>query len=152
MSKVVVIGSGNEEYAIPLENVVSIEKLEGITPVPHLPDYVTGMIEIRQQVIPVLDLEFIFYRRFIQADENTKLIVVKLNQFTAGILVKEAKEIIEIDQEQIKGIGLIAGPATEYILGVASFNGNLVTIINPEILIGRLEGINVLLDELQSHC
>jgi purine-binding chemotaxis protein CheW len=152
MSKVVVIGSGNEEYAIPLQYVVSIEKLEGITPVPQMPDFVTGMNEIRQQVIPVIDLEFIFYHRFIEADENTRLVIVQLEQFTVGILVKEAKEIIEILPEQIKKVGLIAGPATAYITGVASLNGSLVTIINPEVLIGNLEGIHVLLDELKSHC
>ncbi|WML53972.1 chemotaxis protein CheW [Neobacillus sp. PS3-12] len=152
MNKVVVIGTGKEEYAIPLQYVVSIEKLEGITPIPQMPDYVTGMIEIRQQVIPILDLEFIFYDRFIQLDENSRLVIVQLEQFMVGILVNEAKEIIEISPEKIKQIGLIKSPATAYLTGVASLNGFLVTIINPEVLIGSLEGINVLLDELKSHC
>jgi purine-binding chemotaxis protein CheW len=38
MNKVVVIGAGKEEYAIPHQYVVSIEKLEGITPIPQMPD------------------------------------------------------------------------------------------------------------------
>jgi purine-binding chemotaxis protein CheW len=152
MNKVVVIGTGKEEYAIPLQYVVSIEKLEGITPIPQMPDYVTGMIEIRQQVIPIIDLEYIFYHRFNQLDENSRLVIVQLEQFMVGILVNEAKEIIEISSEKIKQIGLINSRATAYLIGVTSLNGFLVTIINPEVLIGSLEGINVLIDELKSHC
>jgi purine-binding chemotaxis protein CheW len=150
MSKVVLIGTGNEEYAIPLQDVVSIEKAEGITPVPQMPDYVTGMVETRQQVIPIFDLEYIFYRRFTRTDENTRLVIVQLEHFIVGILVNEAKEIMEIPPEKIKTIEFISSPATAYILGIASFNGSLITIINPEILIGSL-GVHALLDEMLSH-
>jgi purine-binding chemotaxis protein CheW len=151
MNKVVIVGTGKEEYAIPLQYVVSIEKLEGITPIPQVPEYVTGMIEIRQQVIPIVDLEYIFYHRFIQMDENTRLVIIQLEEFMAGILVNEAKEIIEISPEKVKQIGFIKSPATAYLTGVASLNGSLATIINPEVLIGNLEGIDELLDELKSH-
>lgn len=152
MSKVVLIGTGNEVYAIPLQNVVSIEKLERITPIPQMPEYVTGMIEIRQQIIPVIDLQYIFYHRFIQSDENTRLVVVQLENLIVGILVNEAKEIIEIPAEKIKKVEFISSPATAYMLGAASINGSLVTLINPEVLINSLVGINVLLDELKSRC
>jgi purine-binding chemotaxis protein CheW len=151
MNKVVVVGTGKEEYAIPLQYVVSIEKLEGITPIPQMPDYVTGMIEIRQQIIPIVDLEYIFYHRFFQMDENTRIVIVQLEEFMAGILVNEAKEIIEISPEMVKQIGLIKNPATAYMTGVASLNGSLLTIINPEVLIGKLEGIDELLEEIRSH-
>ncbi|MCQ6278007.1 chemotaxis protein CheW [Bacillus sp. EB600] len=151
MSKVVVVRTGNEEYAIPLQSVVSIEKIEGITPIPKMPDYVTGMIEKRQNVIPVIDLEYIFYHRFIKPDEHTRLVVVKSGEHIIGILVNEAKEIIEIPSESVKQIGLLASPATAYILGVVSLNDCLVTIINSEVLIGSLEGINVLLAEMESR-
>lgn len=117
-----------------------------------MPDYVTGMLEIRQQVIPVIDLEYIFYHRFIQLDEDTRIVTVQLEQFMVGILVNEAKEIMEISSEKIKQIGFINNPATAYLIGVANLNGSLVTVINPEVLIGSLEGINVLLDEWKSHC
>jgi purine-binding chemotaxis protein CheW len=151
MSKVVIVRTGNEEYAIPLQAVVSIEKIEGITPIPQAPDYVTGMIEKRQQVIPVVDLAYIFYLHFMKLDESTRLVVVQSGEHPIGILVNEAKEIIEIPSEKIKQIGFITSPATAYILGVASLNGSLVTIINTEVLIGSLEGINGLLAELESH-
>lgn len=151
MGKVVVVRTRNEEYAVPLQYVVSIEKVEGITPIPQMPDYVTGMIEIRQQVIPVIDLQYVFYRKFIPMDEETRLVIVQLEEFTVGILVNEAKEIIEVPNGKIKKIGFIASPATAYILGVISLNGTLVTVINPEVLIDSLEGIDRLIDELQSR-
>lgn len=150
MSKVIVFRTGKEEYAVPLQYVVSIEKIEGLSPIPQMPIYVKGMIEIREQLIPIIDLEYIFYHRILSTDENTRLVIVQIEEITLGILVNEAKEIIEISPEQIKQIGLISGPATDYISGVASLDGRLVTIINPKILIGSLEGINELEDYLHS--
>lgn len=149
MSKVIVFRSGKEEYAIPLQSVMSIEKVAGISPIPEMPGYVAGMIEIREQIIPVIDLEYIFYHHIVSRNENTRLIIIQVGKHSLGILVNEAKEIIEISPDQVKQIGLLAN-SVAYISGVASMKGRLVIIINPEVLIGSLEGINELEDYLES--
>ncbi len=56
MSKVVVFHAGKEEYALSIEHVISIEKLEKINPIPHLPSFVLGLVKVREELIPVLDL------------------------------------------------------------------------------------------------
>lgn len=150
MSQLVILRIGKEEYAIPLQIVVSIEKVDGISPIPQMPDYVTGMIEIREQLIPIIDLEHIFYHRLLNMDEHTRLVIVQVDKLYLGILVNEAKEIIEILPNQIKQIGLLNSSATAYISGVASLNGRLVTIIDPKILISSIDGINKLEDYLRN--
>ncbi|MFK4997707.1 chemotaxis protein CheW [Bacillus sp. N9] len=47
--KVVVFHAGKEEYAIPIPYVISIEKIEAMNPIPHLPAYVVGMTKARER-------------------------------------------------------------------------------------------------------
>jgi purine-binding chemotaxis protein CheW len=151
MSKVVVFRTGNEEYAIPLQFVVSIEKLDTPTPIPHMSDFIKGIVEIREELIPIIDLEYIFFQRYLNTDENARLIVIQSAQLSLGLLVNEAKEIIEIPEEKIKQVGLISFADTAYISGVVSLEGRLITIINPEILVESLDGMKDLQEYMESH-
>lgn len=151
MGKVVVFRTGDAEYAVPLQFVMSIEKMETETKIPHMPNYVKGIIEIRDELIPVIDLEYIFYQQSLETDENARLIVIQLEKLSFGLLVNDAKEIIEVDEGKIKQVGLISFAETAYILGVASLDHRLVTIINPEILIGSLDRIKDLQEYMESH-
>ena len=51
----VIIQTGSEEYALPVESVISIEKLGFVTPIPHLPDYMLGLMKSRGELVPILD-------------------------------------------------------------------------------------------------
>jgi purine-binding chemotaxis protein CheW len=151
MSKVVVFRTGNEEYAIPLQFVVSIEKLDTPTPIPHMSDFIKGIVEIREELIPIIDLEYIFFQRNLHTDENARLVVIQSSKLSLGLLVNEAKEIIEIPEEKIKQVGLISFADTAYISGVVSLEGRLITIINPEILVESLDGMKDLQEYMESH-
>lgn len=151
MCKVVVFRTGNEEYGIPLEFVVSIEKMGTSTPIPQMSDYIKGIIKVREELIPIIDLEYIFYQRYLKTDENARLIVIQSEKLLLGLLVNEAKEIIEIPDDKIKQVGLISFANTAYISGVASLDNQLITIINPETLVGSLDGIADLQDYMKSH-
>jgi purine-binding chemotaxis protein CheW len=151
MCKVVVFRTGNEEYGIPLEFVVSIEKMGTSTPIPQMSDYIKGIIKVREELIPIIDLEYIFYQRCLKTDENARLIVIQSEKLLLGLLVNEAKEIIEIPDDKIKQVGLISFANTAYISGVASLDNQLITIINPETLVGSLDGIADLQDYMKSH-
>jgi purine-binding chemotaxis protein CheW len=140
-NQVVVFKVGNEEYAIPIQYVLSIEKFESVNPIPHLPEYVKGIVKVREELIPILDLERILYNRFMIRHEAVRVIVVRTDEMSVGVLVNEAKEIIDIPPDQIKQIGLVAYHKTSYFTGVANLASRLVTIIDPSILIPSLEGI-----------
>lgn len=150
-SKMVVFEAGNEEYAFPILFVISIEKLEGLTAIPHMPDFVTGMAEVRGELIPVIDLERVLYNREITVDEKTKMIVLKTNELSIGVLVKDAKEILEMSADSIKQPGLVAYDKTKFIKGVANINQRMIMVIDPETLIGSLEGIKEIKSYMQKQ-
>ena len=63
IEKAVVFLCGTEQYAVPVEQVVSIEKLEHVTPIPHLPNYLLGFTRIRGELTPIIDFQTILYSR-----------------------------------------------------------------------------------------
>jgi purine-binding chemotaxis protein CheW len=149
-TKVVVFQVGTEEYGIPIEHVISIEKVEGITPIPHLPVYVKGIVKVRGELLPVLDFEEILYHRTIQYNDQTRMIVVKTDELTIGVLVNDAKEIIDIEKENLKQLGL-AFNKTSYFSSIANLDSRLITMIDPSKLVQSLEGINEIQQYMKSH-
>ncbi|KOP83359.1 chemotaxis protein CheW [Bacillus sp. FJAT-21945] len=141
MNKVVVFQVGNEEYAIPIHFVMSIEKVEGITPIPHLPAYVNGITRVRDELIPVVDFERILYNRSFKANKSTKMIVLQTEMLSIGVIVSDAKEIIDIPSDKLKQLGLLAYQKTTYFTGVANLDSRVITMIDPSILVQSLDGI-----------
>lgn len=149
--KVVVFTVGKEEYAITVDHIISIEKIEGFTRIPHLPDYVRGIVKVREELIPILDLEKVLYDRFVTKENSTRMIVIRTADMSLGILVNEAKEILDILPEQVKQLGLVAYKNTSYLTGVANLESRLITFIDPTQLVRSLEGIREIQEYMQSQ-
>lgn len=151
ISKVVVFRAGDEEYGLPIEHVISIEKLEGINVIPNMPLYMKGVVKVRGELIPVLDTNRIFYHQDTNLDDQTKLIVVHSEELCVALIVKEAKEILDIQENQLKSISVGAFQATKYFVAVASLDERLIAIINPNLFVSSLEGIAIVKEEIISH-
>lgn len=145
--KVVVFRCGNEDYAIPVNHVVSIEKLEKVSPIPHLPNYFLGLMKIRGELVPIVDFEQILYNRSALGDEQIRIIVVQTEDMFIGLLVLEAKEILDIKREDLKQIGLVNYAQTQYFSSVANLENRMITLIDPTILVRTVDGIK----EIQTH-
>lgn len=150
-NKVVVFQVGNEEYAIPISFVISIEKVEGITPIPHLPNYVNGIFKVRGDLSPVIDFERVLYNQPTFINESTKIIVLQTSELSIGVIVKDAKEIIDIPSEKIKQLGLIAYKKTTYFTGVANLDSRIITLIDPSEMVQSLDGVKQIQDFMTSQ-
>jgi purine-binding chemotaxis protein CheW len=149
-NKAVIFHSGKEEYSIPVGHVISIEKPEGITSIPQLPDYVLGITKVRGELVPVIDFANILYGTK-ESTEDKKLIVLKTEILSLGIIVHEAKEILDIPDGAINQMGLMAYSRTKYFSGVISLEDRLITMIDPEVLVESLDGIREIQDYMKTH-
>ncbi|HWJ78434.1 MAG TPA: chemotaxis protein CheW, partial [Niallia sp.] len=113
-TKVVIFKVENGEYSIDVNYVISIEKEENITPVPQLPSFVKGITKVREELIPVIDLKNVLYNRVTEKNEQNKLIVLRTDDISFGIIVNDAKEILDIQADQFKDVGISAYQKTEY--------------------------------------
>lgn len=145
--KVVVFQCGNEDYAVSIEHVVSIEKLEHVNPIPHLPNYLIGLMKIRGELVPIIDFEQILYNRSGVDQELARVVTMHTKEMTVGLLVKEAKEILDIEKENLKKIGLVNYTKTRYFTAVANLENRMITIVDASILVSSLDGF----DEIQSY-
>ncbi|MBA2873357.1 chemotaxis protein CheW [Thermaerobacillus caldiproteolyticus] len=151
VSKVVVFQVDNEQYAVPVENVISIEKMSSPTVIPQMPDYMVGVVRIRGELVPVLDTMKILYRRPYVETEKTRLIVVVTEDISVALIVDDAKEIIDISPESIKQVNMLAYRQTSYFIGVASLPERLITLIDPNQLFESLEGAKTIKEHMQNH-
>lgn len=140
--KAVIIQCGQEEYALPVETVVSIEKLERVNPIPHLPEYMLGLMKIRGELVPILDFQQILYGNTAKDDPNARIVVVQTENLFIGLLVLDAKEILDMPESNLTSSGLMAYSRTPYFKTVANLEDRMITVVDAEILSRTLSGMD----------
>ena len=142
MTKAVVFTAGGEEFAFPIEAVQSIEKPSALSAIAGAPEYVKGMAEIRGTLLPLIDAKAILYPGKSPADSKTeKWILIEGGQRRAGIVVEDAKEIIELNGAKIQQIGSLGIGSSLFFEGVASCGDRLITIVDAGKMLASLEGM-----------
>lgn len=124
---------GPEEYGLEILKVREIIGYMEITAVPQTPHYVKGVINLRGQVIPVIDLRTKFGMDTTDVTEETCIIVVEINQvsrvFNTGIIVDHVQEVLDIADENIEDAPQFGSSVdSNFILGMGKI-GNSVKIL-----------------------
>ena len=145
--KSVVFACGKEEYAVPVNQVVSFEKLERITPIPHLPPYLLGFTRIRGELVPVIDFQRILYNKPSEGD-LVRIIVLNTDLVNFGLVVGDAREIIDFDPSVLMQMGLINYSKTKYFTAVANLENRMITCVDPSVLVSSLDGIREIVAHL----
>jgi purine-binding chemotaxis protein CheW len=120
--------------------VQQIEMLEHVTHVPNAPEFVEGVVYIRGQVIPVINLRTRFKMDKIPYDLAARLLVVNLAGRIIGLAVDSAREFIQMEMEELLAPpeGLV-GPGTEYLQGVFSLEDRLILLIDLHAMLNTRE-------------
>lgn len=135
----------NEEYGLEILKVREIIGYMDITAVPQLPGYVKGVINLRGQVIPVIDLRTKFGMSAADVTEETCIIVVETSQagrkFNTGIVVDRVCEVLDIDGENIEETPQFgADVQTDFILGIGKIGESVKILLDIDKV---LESVNV---------
>lgn len=135
--KFLVFKLGNEEYAIDIQKITTIiEKDMNIARVPKTPVYLKGIINLRGEIIPVMNMRRKFNLTEEDDTEETRIIIVKLNDIAVGLIVDSVAEVVELDDDSIENITNIAGALSfDYIMGVGKIDGRIITLLHLEKLI-----------------
>lgn len=128
---------GREEYGISILQVQEIKKLTDITRVPHTPDYIKGVMNLRGSVLPVFDLK----KRLNLAEQpytdDTRIIIVKVDEISVGMIVDTVSEVMPIARDHIEiPQSSVGGVAQQYLSGVGKLENRLVSLLDLEAIIG----------------
>lgn len=136
--KVIVFNLNNEEYALPVEHVGAIERLQPITRVPGTSKYVKGVINLRGVIIPIIDLRLRFDLEETELTDETRIIIVKLENKEVGIIVDAANDVIDIPQDIIEEPPEVIGSVdVDYVEGVAKIGERLLVLLNLELVLAQ---------------
>jgi|GEM_PF-335380 len=98
---VIIFQIGKQNFAFSLDNVKEIIKVPSITPVPLAKSHVAGLINLRGEVIPVLNLREKYKIESYIKSEDARIIIIEKNGFKLGVLVDKVLNISSIDQAQM---------------------------------------------------
>lgn len=127
----------DEEYGLEILKVREIIGIMDVTAVPRTPEYVEGVINLRGQVIPVIDLRVKFDMPRAERTEETCIVVVDIAQggqkISTGLIVDRVSEVLDIDASQIEETPQMGTSARmEFILGMAKVNGDVKILLDIE--------------------
>ncbi|MGE5615193.1 MAG: chemotaxis protein CheW [Bacillota bacterium] len=127
----------NEEYGIDIHSITTIiEKDMDIARVPKLPAFIKGIINLRGEIIPVISLRIRFGLSPDVFNQDTRIIIVKFNDISVGLIVDSVSEVVELGDEAIESMTNIAGGLSkDFVTGVGKANGRMVTLLNVEKLV-----------------
>jgi purine-binding chemotaxis protein CheW len=130
-----------EEYGLDIRQITTIiEKDMNIARVPKTPDFMKGVINLRGEIIPVISLR----KKFKLFDEGftdeTRIVIVRVDEISIGLIVDSVAEVLELDDESIENITDISGELSfDYITGVGKVHGRIITLLNLDKLISLEE-------------
>lgn len=131
--KIIVFQLKEKEYAIPVEQVRSIEKIQHITRVPGTASYIKGVINLRGVVTPIVDLRNRFGLDDDDYNDNTRIIIAVLDELEVGLIVDAANDVIDIPKDLIEPPPeMVSGKEAEYIKGVAKIGKRLLILLELE--------------------
>jgi purine-binding chemotaxis protein CheW len=138
---------GKEEYGIEILKVREIIGYMTITAVPQMPDYVKGVVNLRGQVIPVVDLRSRFGMEDKEITDQTCIIMVDIHQsdrsFFAGLVVDRVQEVLNIEGNNIDDAPQFGTDVnTDFLLGIGKAGSAIKLLLDIDRV---LEGMGTLM-------
>ena len=131
---------GTEEYSLDILSVQEIIRHMHLTKVPRTPDFVEGVINLRGRVIPVLDLRKRFGMSSEDRTNETRIIVVDVDDKTVGLKVDAVSEVLRLPAASVEPPpSIIMGVESEYIKGVGKLDGRLIILLDVAKILTRCE-------------
>lgn len=126
--KIVAFKIGEEEYGVDITCVQSIERIQPITRVPNAPTYVKGVINLRGNVTPIIDLRSKLGLEQADYTANTRVIITKYEEIELGLIVDQTSDVINVQSDAIE-VPSSSGFDSEYFGGVAKIEGRLIILL-----------------------
>ncbi len=141
--QLVIFNMGDEEYGVDIQDVCEIIKLTEITKVPKAPTFIEGVINLRGQITPIMDLR---KRLGLPVTETTgdndgmRVIISEFGGSTAGMIVDSVTEVLRLPEKQIDSASSISTVSEgEVIKGVGKIDDRLLILLDFNTLLSQNE-------------
>jgi len=139
--QMVVFKLAGEQYGVRITQVQEINRLSKITKVPRAPKFVEGVVNLRGEVIPLIDLRKRFEIEEKEYNEFTRIIVSDINNKKIGIIVDEVLEVLRVPKKSLEEApDIIQGnQAARFMEGLANLDNRMIMLLNLENILVEKE-------------
>ena len=142
MEKFAVFKISDEVFGITISRVVEIIKVQKVFTIPGLPGFLSGVMNVRGAVIPLIDLRKRFGTE--PSGKKERIILVRYDQEKVGFLVDEIREILSLSPEEMtRPPSLFRGFKMEYITGLGRKGDSIIILLNIDNLLTSEEKIMI---------
>lgn len=121
----------DETYGINVLQVREVLRVSEIAPVPGAPDNVRGVINLRGNVVTVVDARRSFRMAARPADDATRIVVVEIDEHVVGLFVDAVAEVLELTQSMVESAPNVGNEeSSKYIDGVVNHPGGILILID----------------------
>ena len=130
----------DEVYGINVMLVQEVLRVTDIAPVPGAPHYVVGIINLRGNVVTVIDTRMRFGLPPKEMDDSTRIVIIETENQTVGIIVDSVSEVVDINSNEIETAPNVGNDETaRYIEGVVSREDHLLILVDLNKLLSEDE-------------
>ena len=132
ITQFIVVKFGEEQYGIDIKYVDNIVRMQHITRVPKVSNYIKGVINLRGEVVPVMSVRLKMDLADDVETKATRIIILKLEQHcNIGILVDEVKEVVNLEENQIERVSYeTKDDKSNFIYGIGKYDGGLISLLD----------------------
>ena len=137
--QLVVFRLGSEKYGIDIERVQGIERMQPVTVVPRAPHFVEGVINLRGQITPVMNLRTRFGFDKVEATKETRIVVVRMAEQWVGLVVDGVAGVQRLTSDLVEPPSeFVRSAESEYLRGIAKVEDGLLILLDlDKVLSGR---------------
>lgn len=130
--QVVIFKLGEEEFGVNISEVKEIIRMETITKIPNTAEYIKGVINLRGKIIVIVDLAMTLGFPSKATDNNTRIIVIEIEDSTIGMIVDSATEVLRLSSNQVESAPTVVTQkiSTNYIEGVGIIGKRLLILLD----------------------
>jgi len=134
---VIIFSLHQELYGLPAREVLTVVRPLPITPVPHAQAYVEGVVNLRGEIVPIVDLRRHFGLPRSPISEDTRFVVTAPGDFKVAIIADAVSGVTAIPWAAVHRSGGEAPLSDDVVRGVVQHEGRLLTILDLDSLLGQ---------------
>ena len=131
----------NEDYGLPISKVQEINRMVAVTKLPQTPDFMEGIINLQERVIPVVDLRKRFGFTAEEYQDATRIMVVDISGQTLGLVVDAVNEVVKIAGDCIEPPPQSFVMNAQFVQGIAKMADRLVILLDIDCILTSQESV-----------
>ena len=136
--KYLTFATDHQLFGVPISDVVQIIGMQEIIEIPDFPHYAKGIINLRGEIIPVMDMRLRLGRVEAQYNERTCIIVTSIKERYMGLIVDHVDEVTDIAEELIAAPPTVSSDMGEsYLTGIGRLTNKVVLLMDIKKLLGN---------------